>query len=140
MVREITGTGEGNGPMISFHDGFDALKNWANFLPGADRIVIGTSSCMRSIVEPISPPILCAPDDHPYFAFDGQPNREPVNITADGGDGTQLGGKWPLQACNAWGANMNTRSVPTKRVTLHPLTAVLHAQPCEFRYLRRGRV
>ncbi|EIW63161.1 glycoside hydrolase [Trametes versicolor FP-101664 SS1] len=87
MVREITGTGEGNGPMISFHDGFDALKNWANFLPGADRIVI---------------------DDHPYFAFDGQPNREPVNITADGGDGTQLGGKWPLQACNAWGANMNT--------------------------------
>lgn len=43
MVREITGTGEGNGPMISFHDGFDALKNWANFLPGADRIIIGMS-------------------------------------------------------------------------------------------------
>ncbi|CDO72792.1 hypothetical protein BN946_scf184994.g45 [Trametes cinnabarina] len=86
MVRNITGTGEGNGPIISFHDGFDSLKNWAGFLSGADRIAI---------------------DDHPYFAFDGQPNREPVNVTADGGDGTMLGGKWPLQACNAWGASMN---------------------------------
>ncbi|OSD01275.1 glycoside hydrolase family 5 protein [Trametes coccinea BRFM310] len=86
MVRNITGTGEGNGPIISLHDGFDSLKNWAGFLPGADRVAI---------------------DDHPYFAFDGQSNREPVNITADGGDGTMLGGKWPLQACNAWGASMN---------------------------------
>ncbi|KAI0356336.1 glycoside hydrolase [Trametes cingulata] len=86
MVRSITGTGEGNGPMISFHDGFDSLTNWANFLPGADRIII---------------------DDHPYFAFDGQANREPVNVTADGGDGTMMGGKWPKQACNAWGASMN---------------------------------
>ncbi|KAI8975905.1 glycoside hydrolase [Trametes punicea] len=86
MVRNITGLGEGNGPMISIHDGFDALSNWVGFLPGADRLVI---------------------DDHPYFAFDGQPNREPVNITADGSDGTLLGGKWPLQACNAWGVSMN---------------------------------
>ncbi|KAI0371071.1 glycoside hydrolase [Pilatotrama ljubarskyi] len=86
MVRSITGTGEGNGPMISFHDGFDSLTNWANFLPGADRIII---------------------DDHPYFAFDGQANREPVNVTADGANGTMMGGKWPKQACNAWGASMN---------------------------------
>ncbi|KAI0331221.1 glycoside hydrolase [Cubamyces sp. BRFM 1775] len=86
MVRNITGTGEGNGPIISLHDGFDPLSHWAGFLPGADRVAI---------------------DDHPYFAFDGQANREPVNITADGGDGTQLGGKWPLQACNAWGSEFN---------------------------------
>ncbi|KAI0628059.1 glycoside hydrolase superfamily [Trametes polyzona] len=86
MVRGITGVGEGNGPVIAFHDGFDPLKNWADFLPGADRVAI---------------------DDHPYFAFDGQTNREPLNITADGGDGTMFGGKWPQQACNAWGPSMN---------------------------------
>ncbi|KAI0644611.1 glycoside hydrolase, partial [Trametes meyenii] len=86
MVRGITGTGEGNGPVISFHDGFDPLSNWAGFLAGADRVAI---------------------DDHPYFAFDGQTNREPVNITAVGGDGTLLGGKWPQQACDAWGPSMN---------------------------------
>ncbi|KAI0633647.1 glycoside hydrolase [Trametes polyzona] len=86
MVREITGTGEGNGPIISFHDGFDALKNWAGFLPGADRIAL---------------------DEHPYFAFNGQANREPVNITADGSDGTLMGGKWPKQACSAWSGAMN---------------------------------
>lgn len=72
--------------MLSFHDGFTGTANWANFLPGADRIAL---------------------DTHPYFAFNGQPNREPVNITADG-DPTTLGGKWPLQACQSWGAGMNT--------------------------------
>lgn len=56
MVREITGTGEGNGPMISFHDGFDALKNWANFLPGADRIVIGMSSRACGLLWGLSKP------------------------------------------------------------------------------------
>ncbi|KAI0768688.1 glycoside hydrolase [Trametes elegans] len=87
MIRNITGTGEGNGPIISLHDGFDPLTRWAGFLQGADRVAI---------------------DDHPYFAFNGNSNREPVNVTADGGDGTELGGKWPKQACDAWGGNMNT--------------------------------
>ncbi|KAM5545145.1 hypothetical protein V8D89_001256 [Ganoderma adspersum] len=86
MVRDITGTGEGNGPMITIHDGFTGVANWAGFLSGADRLAL---------------------DTHPYFAFDGNANREPVNITAEG-DATQLGGQWPLQACNAWGAGMNT--------------------------------
>ena len=47
-----------------------------------------------------------AVDTHPYFAFNGNPNREPVNVTADGGDGTTLGGKWPQAACQSWRANM----------------------------------
>ncbi|EJF57265.1 glycoside hydrolase [Dichomitus squalens LYAD-421 SS1] len=85
MVREITGVGAGNGPMITIHDGFTEPANWAGFLPGADRLAL---------------------DTHPYFAFDGQQNREPVNITADG-DSTQLGGQWPLQACNSWGKSLN---------------------------------
>ncbi len=42
MVRGITGTGEGSGPMIAFHTGFDGLSKWAGFLSGADRIVLGT--------------------------------------------------------------------------------------------------
>ncbi|TBU22967.1 glycoside hydrolase [Dichomitus squalens] len=78
MVRNITGVGEGKGPVIAFHDGFSGFQQWAGFLEGADRIAI---------------------DDHPYFAFGGRPNRELVNVTADGGDGTLMGGSWPKDAC-----------------------------------------
>ncbi|KAI0359285.1 glycoside hydrolase [Trametes cingulata] len=86
MVRGVTGTGAGNGPMIAFHDGFSGPGGWANFLPGADRVAL---------------------DTHPYFAFNGKANRDPVNVTADGGDGQEMGGQWPLLACNSWGAMMN---------------------------------
>ncbi|RPD70874.1 glycoside hydrolase [Lentinus tigrinus ALCF2SS1-7] len=86
MVRGITGTGAGNGPMISLHNGFLELAAWAGFLSGSDRVAI---------------------DTHPYFAFNSQPNRDPVNITADGDTTGGFGGKWPLQACNSWGASMN---------------------------------
>ena len=44
MIREITGVGEGKGPVASFHDGFGGFDKWAGFLSGADRIAIGTSS------------------------------------------------------------------------------------------------
>ncbi|TFK79234.1 glycoside hydrolase family 5 protein [Polyporus arcularius HHB13444] len=87
MVRSITGAGAGNGPMISLHDGFGPVGDWAGFLSGSDRVAL---------------------DDHPYFAFTGEANREPLNITADGDTTGGLGGKWPLQACNQWGASMNS--------------------------------
>jgi aryl-phospho-beta-D-glucosidase BglC (GH1 family) len=50
-VRKASGIGEGNGPFISYHDGFLGLSQWAGFLPNADRIAL---------------------DDHPYLCFDGQ--------------------------------------------------------------------
>ncbi|KAH7909262.1 exo-beta-1,3-glucanase [Hygrophoropsis aurantiaca] len=50
-VREASGVGEGNGPYISYHDGFLGLNQWAGFLPNADRIAL---------------------DDHPYVCFGGQ--------------------------------------------------------------------
>ena len=84
MIRGITGIGAGNGPYISIHDGFRGLEEWAGFLTGADRLTI---------------------DIHPYFAFDGQPNTNPI----DTGTGPGAGGTWPQTACNAWAANMNTR-------------------------------
>ncbi|KAI0827637.1 glycoside hydrolase [Trametes gibbosa] len=86
MVRGVTGTGAGNGPMIAFHDGFSGPGGWAGFLAGSDRVAL---------------------DTHPYFAFNGKANREPVNVTADGGDGQELGGQWPQNACNSWAAMMN---------------------------------
>ncbi|KZT28462.1 glycoside hydrolase family 5 protein [Neolentinus lepideus HHB14362 ss-1] len=51
IVREASGTGEGNGPFISYHDGFLPRDQWAGFLPGADRIAL---------------------DSHPYICFGGQ--------------------------------------------------------------------
>lgn len=48
MMRNITGTGQGNGPMIGFHDGFQGLDNFNGFLTNSDRV---------------------AYDTHPYVAF-----------------------------------------------------------------------
>ena len=84
IIRGITGYGEGNGPYIAIHDGFN-LATWADFLPGSDRMVL---------------------DTHPYLAFNGQANDAPV-ITDDGLG--EPGGTWPSQACS-WGATVNTRS------------------------------
>ncbi|KAJ4471412.1 glycoside hydrolase family 5 protein [Lentinula aciculospora] len=83
MIRGITGLGAGNGPFISIHDGFVGLDSWAGFLPGSDRINI---------------------DTHPYFAFDDEPNDSPIAT----GLGSDAGGIWPAQACNAWGPDINS--------------------------------
>ncbi|KAF7367193.1 Glycoside hydrolase family 5 protein [Mycena sanguinolenta] len=84
MIRGITGYGEGNGPFISIHDGFDPLTTWADFLPGSDRINL---------------------DTHPYFAFSPNPSHEPI---ATGEDPDSAGGQWPGLACNSWGSSLNT--------------------------------
>lgn len=86
MIRNITGYGEGNGPYMTIHDGFLGLAEWAGFLEGSDRIMI---------------------DTHPYFAFDGQTNTEPIAT----GVGLLAGGQWPQMACNSFGPPMNQRWV-----------------------------
>ncbi|KIO29181.1 glycoside hydrolase family 5 protein [Tulasnella calospora MUT 4182] len=53
LVRDITGRGAGNGPMLSLHEGFQGTAYWAGAFPGADRFAL---------------------DLHPYFAFGGQTN------------------------------------------------------------------
>jgi len=68
---------------MSIHDGFLGLEEWAGFLTGADRVTL---------------------DVHPYFAFDGQANTNPI----DTGTGPNAGGTWPASACNSWAASMNT--------------------------------
>lgn len=66
VVRGITGVGEGNGPMIVFHDGFvKAATNvsqggWDGFMPGGDRVAI---------------------DQHPYLCF-AQPNIDGLSYQA----------------------------------------------------------
>jgi len=49
IIRNAGGVGKG--PWVSFHDGFFTRKDWANFLPSADRIAL---------------------DSHPYLCFNGQ--------------------------------------------------------------------
>jgi len=83
MIRGITGYGAGNGPYIAIHDGFH-LDQWANFLPGSDRIIL---------------------DTHPYLAFGGNAQISP--ITDDDGSG-EPGGIYVQQACN-WGAGLTAR-------------------------------
>ncbi|KAI9509662.1 exo-beta-1,3-glucanase [Russula earlei] len=61
-VRLAGGTGAGNGPMISFHDGFLGSTNWAGFLPGADRIAL---------------------DLHPYVCFGTQTSSPMSALVTD---------------------------------------------------------
>ncbi|THU78854.1 glycoside hydrolase family 5 protein [Dendrothele bispora CBS 962.96] len=79
MIREITGTGKGNGPFIAIHNGLIPGSSWDDFLAGSDRIMM---------------------DQHPYFAFGGQ-NTNP--IATDASD-MKPGGTWPAQACRTWGS------------------------------------
>lgn len=57
IVRTASGAGQGNGPVISFHEAFFGLSEWVGFLQGADRIAL---------------------DSHPYLVFGpltpGQPS------------------------------------------------------------------
>ncbi|KIS66378.1 uncharacterized protein UMAG_10211 [Mycosarcoma maydis] len=57
-LRAITGTGAGNGPYITIHDGFLPLNSWQGFLSGGDRI---------------------AWDTHPYLCFAEQ-NTDPWDV------------------------------------------------------------
>jgi hypothetical protein len=105
-IRSITGFGEGHGPFMSVHDGFQGTASWAGFLPGSDRIIL---------------------DTHPYFAFDGAKNDAPVatgteivGSQPEAGDGVVAGGIWPKQACSAWGPALNTRCVSFISVSLLP--------------------
>ncbi|TCD63289.1 hypothetical protein EIP91_005701 [Steccherinum ochraceum] len=59
LVRTAGGTGTGNGPMISFHEGFAGLDKWVGMFVGSDRTGL---------------------DIHPYLCFGGQsadPTRTP---------------------------------------------------------------
>ena len=41
-IREASGVGEGNGPIISFHEGFQGLAHYSGFMENADRIAMDT--------------------------------------------------------------------------------------------------
>ncbi|KIJ51370.1 glycoside hydrolase family 5 protein [Sphaerobolus stellatus SS14] len=73
LVRSITGFGEGKGPYIAIGDGFAGIGSWAGFLPNSDRVIL---------------------DTHPYFAFDGSPNTQPLS-------------DFDLMPCTGWANGMN---------------------------------
>ena len=85
VIRAITGVGEGKGPVIAINDGASGYTPWAGLFPNTDRVAM---------------------DLHPYFAFSGQPNSDPINVPAPDG---QMGGVWPGMACSAWKPNMVDR-------------------------------
>lgn len=106
MIRNITGVGEGNGPLISIHDGFMGLDRWNGFLEGADRIGL---------------------DTHPYLAFNGVGNdpmdkqilkpclawASNMNNSMNGGLGFTAAGEWS-NAINDCGLNVNGVGLGTR--------------------------
>ncbi|WVQ81392.1 hypothetical protein IAT38_003516 [Cryptococcus sp. DSM 104549] len=95
MIREMTGYGAGNGPIILAHEGFSGVAAWNGFLKGADRLGL---------------------DQHPYLAFGTQiPDNHTVQAkTVCGwGGGTNdtstsfgivIGGEWSnaINDCGRW--------------------------------------
>lgn len=84
MIRSITGYGAGKGAYITIHDGFYGPERWIDFMRGADRTIM---------------------EMHPYFAFTGGPNMEPIAT----GTGITAGGLWPIRACSRWGGLFSDR-------------------------------
>ncbi|KAJ6550142.1 glycoside hydrolase family 5 protein [Mycena capillaripes] len=56
-VRNASGIGQGNGPLVSFHNGFISLDQWGGYLPNADRVSL---------------------DDHPYLCFNDVQKKDPI--------------------------------------------------------------
>jgi glucan 1,3-beta-glucosidase len=83
IMRAITGLGEGKGPYIAISGGLNTVTMWPNLLIGVDRVAL---------------------DTHPYFAFSGDPNTEPINVVASDG---QMGGTWTERACTQWKVETN---------------------------------
>ncbi|KAF9239593.1 exo-beta-1,3-glucanase [Melanogaster broomeanus] len=107
-VRLASGIGEGNGPYVSFHDGFLGLPQWAGFLPNADRTAL---------------------DFHPYLCFETQSDapmssyaQTPCNSwgatmnTSMGAFGLSGAGEFSnaVTDCGLWvnGVGQGTRSWP----------------------------
>ena len=59
-IREVTGLGQGNGPIISYHEGFEGLTHYSGFMQNADRIAM---------------------DWHPYICF-GTQSSSPMSSYA----------------------------------------------------------
>lgn len=99
LVRSITGIGEGKGPMIGLHEGFQGLDKWVGFIPNADRLAL---------------------DIHVYFAFAQTPSNQsladwaskpcPVHqakfTNSNQNFGPTNAGEWSL-AINDCGLNVN---------------------------------
>jgi aryl-phospho-beta-D-glucosidase BglC (GH1 family) len=96
MIREITGIGSVNGPIIAIHEGFLGIAAWDSFLSGADRLAL---------------------DQHPYQAFPTVQNNygwewQIANGCGWGGGtndtqsgyGIVVGGEWSLAIndCGLW--------------------------------------
>lgn len=62
IIREISGIGEGKGPLILYHDGFLPRNSWPGFLTGADRIGL---------------------DSHPYLCFNNQQSPDQYSAYAN---------------------------------------------------------
>nr|XP_018258948.1 exo-beta-1,3-glucanase [Kwoniella dejecticola CBS 10117]OBR81106.1 exo-beta-1,3-glucanase [Kwoniella dejecticola CBS 10117] len=94
-VRDVTGYGAGNGPILLMHEGFLGVANWTGFLNGADRIGM---------------------DQHPYLAFggvntDSHAVQAKTPCTWGGGTndsmtafGLTVGGEWSnaINDCGLW--------------------------------------
>jgi len=90
-LRNVTGTGAGNGPVLAIHDWDLDGVTWLNYLPGADRLAL---------------------DMHPYFAFGGVSTAPvssfvPQPCAAWAGDMNTTQQQFGLAIAGEWSAAIN---------------------------------
>jgi glucan 1,3-beta-glucosidase len=112
VVKSVCGTGEGHGPYVSMHHGFESASAWVGLYPNADRVAL---------------------DLHPYLAFNttpynGLPGERVTLPCANWGNmvngsqrdfGVTTAGEWSLAIndCGQWlnGIDLGTRIEGTFR-------------------------
>ncbi|KAJ7491298.1 exo-beta-1,3-glucanase [Mycena latifolia] len=77
-VRLASGIGEGNGPMVSFHDGFLGLAKWDGFFEGADRVSMDLHPYLCFSTQSTSP--ITTYTDTPCNSWGGQFNATMANF------------------------------------------------------------
>lgn len=123
IVRSAGGVGEGKGPFISLHDGFESRSSWVNVFPNADRLALdthpylcfGTQSAAAMSTYAQTPCTWGAGVNTSMGAFGLTNAGEFSNAVTDCGlwvngvnqgvryDGTYTVGTWPtIGSCDSW--------------------------------------
>ncbi|KAG8984018.1 hypothetical protein FRB90_005618 [Tulasnella sp. 427] len=102
VLRNITGS---SGPYLSIHDGFQPLANWADFLPGRDRVALDTHPYMCFTTVDTTP--LAQQAKKPCRQWAAETNTSWTNF------GVTTAGEWSLAIndCGRWinGVGAGTR-------------------------------
>ena len=99
----------GNPLTIPLNEGPFEPANWADMISSRTPVVSLWVQWYVSLYHERHLKLNHQPQTYTFFAFNGNSDGGPraSHVTTDGRPTEVVSGKWPLQACNSWGAMMN---------------------------------